>query len=230
MRAAIIISCIVLFFAALGMIPIKLTTAVSVSGEKSRFALLLRVLHIKVFSMKLGGDKGGARAAEPAKKTEAKSGKEKKKKKKSFGLPDEKKSAGDIVDMIKMLADIAKKTVLKTWRYIRIGVDMYDVSIGTDDAAKTALIYGGAAQATSYLFTFLDETAHFCVKRKAPVNVRADFLSAKTEAKIQMNFTIRVWQIISIAFTAGTAYLRGMKKDKKENKNKNIKEKKRKAD
>lgn len=228
MTALIIISCIVLFFAALGMIPIKLTAAVFVSGKESRFALLLRVLHIKVYSAKLGG-KAGARAEKSAeKKPEQKS--EKKKKGKAFAFPEEKKSAGDIVDMIKMLADIAKKTVLKTWRYIRICVDIYDVSIGTDDAAKTALIYGGAAQATSYLFTFLDETAHFSVKRKAPVNVRANFLSGKTEAKIQINFSIRIWQIISIALCAGKTYIHDMKKNKKENKNKNIKEKKRKAD
>ena len=51
------------------------------------------------------------------------------------------------------------------------------------------------------------------MKRKAPVNVGVDFLSAETKANVQMDFRLRLWHILSIGLGAGITYLRGMKKN-----------------
>ena len=232
MKAAIIISAVVLFFAALGMIPISINVAAAGKGKDFRVLVLFRVLHIRVHSIAAGGAKKAEAADTPTEQTEEKtSAKKKKKAKKS--AEKEKKSIGDIVELVKLLIEIAKKVLAKTWRYIRIRVDCYDITVGTDDAAKTALLYGGVSQATAYLLTLLDETAKFRVKRKAPVNVGVDFLAGETKARVEMDFRIRLWQIISIGLCAGITYLRGMKKakseerdrrkDKSEDENKNAK-------
>lgn len=229
MTAAIIISAIVLFFAALGMIPISVKVAAAGKGKEFRAAVRICILHIPAYTLSFGGGKA-EKSAEPA--AEQKPEKQKKQKSKKSAKPEkkEKQSIEDIVALVKLLIEIAKKVLEKTWRYIRIKIERYDITVGTDDAAKTALIYGGVSQATSYLFTLLDETAHFRVKRKAPVNVGVDFLSAETKASVQMDFCLRLWHILSIGLGAGITYLRGMKKsgktkdNKKENKTENTNE------
>lgn len=212
MTAAIIISAIVLFFVALGMIPISVKVAAAGKGKEFRAAVRICILHIPAYTLSFGGGKA-EKSAEPA--AEQKPGKQKKQKSKKSAKPEkkEKQSIEDIVALVKLLIEIAKKVLEKTWRYIRIKTECYDITVGTDDAAKTALIYGGVSQATSYLFTLLDETAHFRVKRKAPVNVGVDFLSAETRANVQMDFCLRLWHILSIGLGAGITYLRGMKKN-----------------
>lgn len=224
MTAAIIISAIVLFFVALGMIPISVKVAAAGKGKEFRAAVRICILHIPAYTLSFGGGKA-EKSAEPA--AEQKPEKQKKQKSKKSAKPEkkEKQSIEDIISLVKLLIEIAKKVLEKTWRYIRIKIERYDITVGTDDAAKTALIYGGVSQATSYLFTLLDETAHFRVKRKAPVNVGVDFLATETRANVQMDFCLRLWHIISIGLGAGITYLRGMKKsgktkdnNKKENK------------
>lgn len=230
MTAAIIISAIVLFFVALGMIPISVKVAAAGKGKEFRAAVRICILHIPAYTLSFGGGKA-EKSAEPA--AEQKPEKQKKQKSKKSAKPEkkEKQSIEDIVALVKLLIEIAKKVLEKTWRYIRIKIERYDITVGTDDAAKTALIYGGVSQATSYLFTLLDETAHFRVKRKAPVNVGVDFLAAETRANVQMDFRLRLWHILSIGLGAGIIYLRGMKKsgktkdnNKKENKTENTNE------
>lgn len=229
MTAAIIISAIVLFFVALGMIPISVKVAAAGKGKEFRAAVRICILHIPAYTLSFGGGKA-EKSAEPA--AEQKPEKQKKQKSKKSAKPEkkEKQSIEDIVALVKLLIEIAKKVLEKTWRYIRIKIERYDITVGTDDAAKTALIYGGVSQATSHLFTLLDETAHFRVKRKAPVNVGVDFLATETKASVQMDFCLRLWHIISIGLGAGITYLRGMKKsgktkdNKKENKTENTNE------
>ena len=230
MTAAIIISAIVLFFVALGMIPISVKVAAAGKGKEFRAEVRICILHIPAYTLSFGGGKA-EKSAEPA--AEQKPEKQKKQKSKKSAKPEkkEKQSIEDIVALVKLLIEIAKKVLEKTWRYIRIKIERYDITVGTDDAAKTALIYGGVSQATSYLFTLLDETAHFRVKRKAPVNVGVDFLAAETRANVQMDFCLRLWHILSIGLGAGITYLRGMKKsgktkdnNKKENKTENTNE------
>ena len=191
MTAAIIISAIVLFFVALGMIPISVKVAAAGKGKEFRAAVRICILHIPAYTLSFGGGKA-EKSAEPA--AEQKPEKQKKQKSKKSAKPEkkEKQSIEDIISLVKLLIEIAKKVLEKTWRYIRIKIERYDITVGTDDAAKTALIYGGVSQATSYLFTLLDETAHFRVKRKAPVNVGVDFLSAETKASVQMDFCLRL--------------------------------------
>lgn len=230
MTAAIIISAIVLFFVALGMIPISVKVAAAGKGKEFRAAVRICILHIPAYTLSFGGGKA-EKSAEPAAEQEPKKKKKQKQKKAAKPQKKEKKSIEDIISLVKLLIEIAKKVLEKTWRYIRIKIERYDITVGTDDAAKTALIYGGVSQATSYLFTLLDETAHFRVKRKAPVNVGVDFLSAETKASVQMDFCLRLWHILSIGLGAGIIYLRGMKKsgktkdnNKKENKTENTNE------
>lgn len=230
MTAAIIISAIVLFFVALGMIPISVKVAAAGKGKEFRAAVRICILHIPAYTLSFGGGKA-EKSAEPAAEQKPKKKKKQKQKKAAKPQKKEKKSIEDIISLVKLLIEIAKKVLEKTWRYIRIKIERYDITVGTDDAAKTALIYGGVSQATSYLFTLLDETAHFRVKRKAPVNVGVDFLATETKASVQMDFCLRLWHILSIGLGAGITYLRGMKKsgktkdnNKKENKTENTNE------
>ena len=119
MKAAIIISAIVLFFAALGMIPISVKVAAAGKGKDFRAAVCIRILHIPAYTIKFGG--GKARKADISEEEqEPKKKKKQKQKKAEKPQKKEKKSIEDIISLVKLLIEIAKKVLEKTWRYIRI--------------------------------------------------------------------------------------------------------------
>ena len=65
MTAAIIISAIVLFFVALGMIPISVKVAAAGKGKEFRAAVRICILHIPAYTLSFGGGKA-EKSAEPA--------------------------------------------------------------------------------------------------------------------------------------------------------------------
>ena len=83
------------------------------------------------------------------------------------------------------------------------------VTVSTDDAAKTALLYGAVSAALAGLIEFLDRSvARVKTKGRDVVDVRADFLSGKTKADVDLVLSARVSGALRILFlflTSGNA-------------------------
>ena len=80
------------------------------------------------------------------------------------------------------------------------------IDIATDEAAKTAVLFGGVAQAVAYLAALLDATGTLRAPAKSDVDVRADFLSDSPRFDIEIGLSLRVWQIFDLIFrSAGRA-------------------------
>ena len=101
------------------------------------------------------------------------------------------------------LRSLIAKTVARFIHSIRTNVVRIHLKIGADDAASCALLYGAASQFTAYTLELLRTQTK--MKGGEDVAVAANFTSEKTEADVEVRFSIRV----ANALAAGIRFLFG---------------------
>jgi hypothetical protein len=129
---------------------------------------------------------------------------EKKARKKKRKEPEEKKEKKDSVlaarlknidtapDMIAELYDMLMIVSDKFAKRLTVKVFRLDAIIGSDNAAKTAILFGGATSLASCFSAFLDQHMTLKKRRGASINVAPDFLAEKPllSADVQMTVTL----------------------------------------
>lgn len=102
--------------------------------------------------------------------------------------------------------DLVKKIVSfffsRFIRHFRIDLTRIHIVIGTDEAAKTAMLYGVAVQAVAYILAFLNKFTNFHGLEKQDVYVDTDFLSEEIKIDLKIAFSLRLWHIFHLAFGA----------------------------
>ena len=99
------------------------------------------------------------------------------------------------------------------------------VTVSTGDAAKTALLYGAVSASLAGLVEFVDRSvARVKCRGRDVIDVRADFLSGKTTADIDLTFSARVSRALKLLFvvltskpSGGKPKHKGSKKKRKQN-------------
>ncbi len=148
--------------------------------------------------------------------------KEKKKAKKSAKAEKEPEEKPPLRDEIHYYLELAKAAVLaavkKFGKYLVITVRKIDITVSGDDPAKIALTFGYAVQTAAYIKELADNTLKTKYRGEAPnIAVGVDWLSGKSIIALDISMKIRVWQIISVLFTALKGYI-GVDKPKPEKK------------
>lgn len=150
--------------------------------------------------------------AQKGKKTK-KSKKVKKAAKKEDVAPTHKRKKSVLRD-IRFLARAVGILLRKFGRRLSVKLKRLHLTVASDDAAKTAYLFGALSQATAYLLTSLDAFSRLSYRNKN-VKVEADFLSETLSADIEILFSIRVGSLLSLAFSAVWLFVKeGMKKGK----------------
>lgn len=174
----------ILFFAFLLSLKVKINLILD--GDFVAYAKILFV-RIKLFPR-------------PEKKQKRKKEKPKKQKKKtaqkSADKPTEKPS---LVDYIYIIRDVSSAFFGRFAKHLHIKVAKIYIRVATDDAAKTAILYGAVSQALACLLEVLDSVTNLDKIENAEIDVEPDFLSEKTEAKINVTYSLRVIGILDIA-------------------------------
>ena len=137
---------------------------------------------------------------------------EKKKKEKA---PKEKNEKTDILSLITLLKKIVIDIMKKTKRFLRIRVSGFDITIATEEAGKTAVLYGAVGGVADMIFGLFENAFDFKFTKDAKTGIRTDFPSDKTKADIDIDFSINIMQIFAIAFSALFIYIRNPIKKKK---------------
>ena len=86
--------------------------------------------------------------------------------------------------------------------HLRIDVARLHVTVGSPEAAKTAILYGVAVQGVGYILTFLDKASNLKGMKRADVRVDADFLSEEIRLDVDISFSLRVWHLFHLIFGA----------------------------
>lgn len=151
-------------------------------------------LDIRAGIIKFGMDLKGTHKEEEPLPEPPKKKKEKKKKKK------EKKPGPKITDALRVFRAGVYKFLRKYKKYARLEKYIVKISLATDDPAKTALLYGGLSGVVCSLHAFA-----LSVKNKSRrvgdiyTEYRPDFYAEKTDAAVEIGFSLKVWQILSCA-------------------------------
>ncbi len=121
----------------------------------------------------------------------------------------------NIIETIKLLNDIIIAIKDKFFRYLRIEVASLKVTVATDDAAKTAITYGVAVQLIQYTVTILQNITNFTPKDSESIVCDVDYLKTKSEFSCNMSFSLRVWHILAVGLSAGIAYIKNTKRQRR---------------
>jgi len=201
MIALYIIAGIIAFFAVLLSLNISLRVVFdSAAKENMRVYAKIGFYKIYIIPAKQRKEKKPRRVRRSRRATKStKSVKEKEtaeESKEGLGIP-------EIFNLVKETGMILLK---KFKKHIRVRIYKLDVILASDEAQKTALLYGSAIQSAHYLNEFLGH--NFKIYKK-PDNIKIipDFSQIKTEFKIDIKFYMKLINVISLAFTALMAYL-----------------------
>ncbi len=123
---------------------------------------------------------------------------QKKKKKKK---PAEKKGATDVKAAIKLAWGGLVMFWSKYKRYAKLEKYLVKANVGTDDPAKTAVVYGAVATVASTMHVWALSVKNCSRKLFIETEVKPDFISEKTDLAIDVVFSLRLWQAISCFIT-----------------------------
>jgi len=126
--------------------------------------------------------------------------KKKEEKKKEKG---EKKGAP--MSELKDIIGLGFKMLGKALKLIRIDNLSADVVIASDDAFKTAMLFGGAAAGCGILVPPIEE--NFNIRRK-DINVNADFEAKEILVSIDAKVSVAIWQLITLGLNFIVRYIK----------------------
>ena len=162
--------------------------------------LYVRILFLK---LRLPPEKAAHTEENPKEQTTEKGRKKKvKKEKEKAALP--KKTVGEYITIF---TDALKELVHKLKKYLFLEKYIIKADIGTDDAAKTAILYGAASNAAAQLWMLV------CSLKRRTRNpkliyteIKPDFIAEQTDFYADIELSIRLWQILSLGMTALGVY------------------------
>ena len=205
---------ILLFFVFLFSLRAVVTIAYSDS-----VALTVRVLFIKIKILPKGDKRKKVHSMSRKKadkiKAQVKANEEKKRKKKQLKKekkqaakaqkakePKQKKSLAEILDLIELAIALVKAVLKCFFGHLRVDVARFRVKVAMGDPASTAVAYGAISQSVSYLLALIENNKNVKGLKSAELDIECDFLSESISADIELSFSMRVWHVFHIVFSA----------------------------
>ena len=134
------------------------------------------------------------------KKAENLKKKELENKNKKLGYPQEKKrTLSENLDIVKLILESVSEYFGKG---IHVKVTRIRITVASDDAAKTAVLYGAVSASVSWILEFLEQKAHLKYKAEGDdpendVSVSADFTAQKPTADVKLSLRVHLWPLVT---------------------------------
>ncbi len=116
-----------------------------------------------------------------------------------------KKDAAEIMELVLLGLSASKGLFRSFGKHFRIEAARLKITVGSPDAATTAILYGLIVQFVTYLCHALDAITNFQCKNPDEISVIPDFLSDKLEFDLHLFFRLRVWHLFAMLISAGIA-------------------------
>lgn len=118
----------------------------------------------------------------------------------------EKIPLGEKIETVRLLV---QKLCKKLFKHLRLDLSHIMITVGGEDAARTAVTYGIVSQGVAYLLSFLDAHLKVRKKRHGEIAVCCDFTAAQTTCDIRIAASLTVWQLLDIGISLAYNYLKG---------------------
>lgn len=195
---------ILLFFVFLFSVPFHVTV-----GLQESVSVMIRILFLKIPIFPR--PKTTKKKPKKKKKSDQKQKKKEKKPKKEKKKDDQKKKPKkkvDIVFWVRLLLDVVSALFRKLGQNFKIRVHAYEICVASEDAAKTAVMYGTVQALSETLFLRLEKAINFKVVKNAPFGVYVNFLEEKPKANVKIDFSISIGGIFGILFGVIFAFIK----------------------
>lgn len=120
----------------------------------------------------------------------------------------QKPTQNGVLDSLQLVRDVLGVALKKTAGHARLQARCIIINVATDDAAKTAILFGAVNQAVIALVEFLDQANKWRRLRSSEIAVKADFAAQKSTVDISVTLSFRVWQLINILFHTALRYVK----------------------
>ncbi|MEE0968777.1 MAG: S-layer homology domain-containing protein, partial [Clostridia bacterium] len=181
MTAIMIILAILLFIFLVMLIRVKIVIDYKGDDVKLKLKVLgipFSILPKKEKRKKIRLSDYSPKALEKRRKKEDKKNL-KKASKKSKKSPPEAKEKQPITKSVGMIAELVKYLLSKFLGHLRIDMTRIVINVGTDDAAKTAILFGAVNQGVLALLEILNKVTNVKRSGSSVVAVHPDYLSEK---------------------------------------------------
>ena len=192
---------IFLFFFFIFIIPIHVTV-----GLTESVSVMVRVLFLKIPILPKVKNKKKKKKEKKPKKEKKK--KEKKPEDKTKKKKKKKKKVSDIVALVRMLLNVVVALFKRLGRNFKIRVYAYEICVASEEAAKTAVMYGAVKTLSETIFLRLQDSINFKIVKKAPLGIYVDFLEEKFKANVKIDFSISIAGVFGILFAAIFEFIR----------------------
>ena len=98
-------------------------------------------------------------------------------------------------------------------RYFRIDATRIHITVGTGDAAQTAIAYGAVSQTVAYICAILDQHTNFHTRHKSSVVVVPDFTAENFSADCKISASLQLWQVLHLGLRFFAEFLKNKKQD-----------------
>lgn len=208
MTFLIILGAIILLFVFIALLPIR----IRVSYDES-----LRVyIPILFFEIEVYPNKKKLRSMSAKKYRRLNTSKEKSVKKSlteaDIKNGNTKKSSKLTINTIKpLIGELSSQISIilsKFASHLKVKIYALWVVISSNDAAKTAVTYGAVVSSVSVLMEILEDCCNIKYTNNAKTGVYVDYTLGDCKFGCDVRFTLRFWQIVSLAISAVMAFIK----------------------
>ena len=112
----------------------------------------------------------------------------------------------NLKENLDMILALLKKLYRETRGKIRIRFRKMHITVGTEDAAKTAILYGVIMQSAAYLLQFVESNFTHIERHDGDMTVEPDYLSTQCRADIDIICSVKLRRAIKIGIGMLFAY------------------------
>ncbi|MBQ2766871.1 MAG: hypothetical protein IJF49_02205 [Clostridia bacterium] len=99
---------------------------------------------------------------------------------------------------LRLILSLLKIFFVRFGHHLHIDITRLRLVIATDDAAKTAILWGAVCPTVAAILELLDRGTNLHTDRATDIDVAVDYLSDSITADICIAFTLRVWHLADI--------------------------------
>lgn len=146
------------------------------------------------------------RAAKKAFKKRLKAAKNSAKKAKEKQVQAALQPTPNLKENIEMITELLRRLYDEAQDRVTVNIRSLHLYVGSEDAAKTAIMYGVILQSVSYLIKWIDD--HFARVRRDPKNteIRPDYTSGKCHADVDIVCSVYLSHALGVALKMLAAY------------------------
>lgn len=112
----------------------------------------------------------------------------------------------DVMGMIDKIREVTIEFLTRFGRHLNIKIKRLHITVATDNAASTAVLYGAVCGGVTALLDIMGGSLNLNYAKDAIVSVEPDFTKTKTKALVDITFSFRTWQLLDIIIRSAWKY------------------------